>query len=262
MGAIIRYLPVILSIVLTFFQLKSDKQKTELTKAETDKQNTNPNQNNGNGKGFEFKFTYVIILIIAIYFLARLLKNLDKSKIENDPQEHDLKARKLRQSFNPSGVEALINFDLTDTSVVFEVGATINKQNELNRVANSYHVQFSDNLTTRLDKELTVSEVTKFNQLVAQSNGGSAPTTTPKVKSKFEVFPSNAQSAVNWYKNKLNGNGGYDTEKTTLGKPIGLFVKNVTAKGLVWCEVVEENLIYENRRGIISQSQCILKVKS
>lgn len=132
--------------------------------------------------------------IIGIVFLFLLIRgdlktffaNKEKDSAGSDPVAR--LALLLRDAFNPSGIPLLINFDGTANASVYELAAQIANYEA---VAASYSVQFGENLTERLSKELNTEEFNKFFQIVSSKNGNVPNTQSAIGKTAYANGPAN-----------------------------------------------------------------------
>ena len=112
--------------------------------------------------------------LIVFYLLRNDLENYfsdkEKTSAGNDPNAR--LALLIRDACNPSGFPFLINVDFTRVEFLYELAAQITNYEA---VANSYKVQFGENLTERLGKELEASEFDQFFKLVQAKGSGVTP---------------------------------------------------------------------------------------
>lgn len=125
-------------------------------------------------------FWYIVTVVAVFLFIRKDLNNWfsdrEKNTAGTDPVAR--LALLIHDAFNPSGVNILIDFDGTRTDTLFEFAAQI--KNYVS-VADSYKVQFNENLTERLSKELTPDEFKKFFDIVAAGGGGNIPTVSTAI---------------------------------------------------------------------------------
>ncbi len=78
-------------------------------------------------------------------------------------------ARQIRNAVNPWGYKIFIELDKAQVETLYECAVQITNYEA---VANSYRIQFEENLTERLGKELQQEEFNRFFQLVQAKGGG------------------------------------------------------------------------------------------
>ncbi|MFN3381240.1 MAG: hypothetical protein ACK41O_17405 [Runella zeae] len=112
--------------------------------------------------------------LIVFYLLRSDLEKYfsDKEKTNAGSDPNARLALLIRDACNPSGFPFLINVDFTRVEFLYELAAQITNYEA---VANSYKVQFGENLTERLGKELEASEFDQFFKLVQAKGGGVTP---------------------------------------------------------------------------------------
>jgi hypothetical protein len=158
----------------------------------------------------------------------------------------------IHDACNPSGVNILIDFDGTRTETLFEFAAQIKNYIV---VADSYKVQFNENLTERLSKELTPDEFKKFFDIVSASGGGTIPKPATAI-GKIAV----AAAAVN----VLEFDASTKVSKTakageTLGKVIASAQFN-TKNGYVEYWVIEwDSYIFFTSKGYVEKTKVYLQ---
>jgi len=130
------------------------------------------------------KITATVVISIAIvvagYFAFKAIKkSMDEKKFNNQdiisqPRTNadieknrksmaNMYANQLRSAFNPSGNGWMIAMDTTDTDTVMQISANM-KQNSVpfSYVSSAYQTAYKDNLATRLQSELSATELAKF----------------------------------------------------------------------------------------------------
>lgn len=195
------------------------------------------------------------VLGIGLFYLMRndlkdFFADREKDHAGTDPIAR--LAAFIHDAFNPSGVDILINFDGTRTSSLYEYAGQIK---DYVSVAGSYKVQFRENLTDRLNRELTAEEFKKFFDIVAAGGGGTPPKASSAI-GKTAV----AATAVN----VLDFNASTKVAKTakageTLGKVVSSAQFN-TKTGYVEYWVIEwTTWVFFTSKGYIEKTKVYLQ---
>lgn len=122
------------------------------------------------GQKFWYVLSAVVVFVLVRKDLINFFSDREKNNAGTDPIAR--LALLIHDACNPSGVDLFINFDGTRTETLYEFAAQI-KNYVL--IADSYKIQFNENLTERLSKELTPDEFRRFFDIVAASGGGTIP---------------------------------------------------------------------------------------
>lgn len=123
----------------------------------------------------EYNNLLIVVLALAAFYL--LVRGWSKSKQQTylDNLGTDLSSQQaaaLRDAMNRSGIDLLIDIDGTDVELIMQTARQITSYSA---VADAYRVIYNDELTVRLQKELSRTDFITFNSLIP-ANAGSTTT--------------------------------------------------------------------------------------
>ena len=100
------------------------------------------------------------------FLVDKVLSDRKKEKAYNNSDKTEVQqAQALRAAFNPSGVNWAISMDTTNVEQVYAVASAIT---DFNKVRSAYKDLYSEELNERLRKELSSSEFTNFQTIIAR----------------------------------------------------------------------------------------------
>lgn len=202
------------------------------------------------GRAFWYILTGVIVFLLVRKDLNNFFADREKNNAGTDPIAR--LALLIRDACNPSGVGILVDFDGTRTDTLYSFAAQIT---DYNAVADSYKVQFNENLTERLSKELTPNEFQKFFDIVSAKGGG----TIPKPQNAIGKTAI-AAAAVNVMKFEASTKIAKTARAgESLGKVVAAAQFN-TSRGYVEYWVIEwTNYIFFSQKGYVEKTKVYLQ---
>lgn len=144
----------------------------------------------------------------AIYLIK---KYIDKKAQEERDKKYGSdtayqKAVQLRNAFNPSGVDFMINYDGTVESAVLDTVTNLANKAEWDRMVTIYMEAYKESLVDRINKELGTDDLAKFNQILQLRMAG---------KPVIDIItpPSPGRVTANWVGKRVRIKKGIDNYK-------------------------------------------------